>query len=137
MSKKKAVKREEVESTDIQKLFSSTEVEGYKIGKFSLGDIEKLTPWFDKFALHQKNNNKELSFEAFDVSSLLQNLDMLPLIIEGLSIYFDEDIKIVKAFEIDVAQRMVILLVSKNIEYLKNSFALVKGLIQKLTEITN
>lgn len=133
MSKNANKKRDDSESSDIQKLFSSTEVEGYKIGKFSLGDIEKLTPWFQKFSDHQKQNGKELTLEALDVVSLLENLDMLPLIIEGLSIYLDEDIQTVKQFEIDVAQKMVILLVSKNIEYLKNSFALVKGLLEKLT----
>lgn len=137
MGEAKKHEKKKSKTTDIDDLFSSEEVEGYTIKSFSLGDIVELTPWFQKVAF--KFSGREEKVEFSDLSTdkilgLLSCLEILPEIPEFLSIVLKEDIKAVESFDLDKAQKIILSIAVKNLDYLKNSFALVRGLIGMLTK---
>jgi hypothetical protein len=135
MAPKENRKREKKKS-DIEILFSSDKVEGYTIRPFSLRDMEKLTPWFQKIAIKFAKEKININFDelkADRIQGVITALNILPELAEGLSILFDEDIEKIRDFDLIRIQSIVFVIISKNFEYLKNSFSLMGGLARSLT----
>lgn len=115
-------------------LFSSKKIEGYTVKPWSLGTLEELGPWFERVAVIFKERG--ISLDQVESNPQTAIFSILPEIKTVLSITLGEDIEVVKEFDPGKVTALILVIISQNLNSLKNSFAQISTITRQLAALS-
>lgn len=123
------MEQEQKSSTDV--LIDEFEVAGYKLHKWTLGDLTKLTPCLQSIGARLRDSGINLdNFKDKIVEMLPCFTSELP---EIVSISTGVSIEEARKIELDTAIILALGIVKQNLSYLKNLSGPISALVQEMT----
>ena len=114
-------------------LFSAKKIEGYTVKPWSLAMMEELSPCLERLIVVFKEKGIALDKVQDEIPKVI--FTILPEVKTILSVTLKEDVEIVKEFDLGKVLALSLVIVSQNMEVLKNSFGPVSSLINQMAKM--
>jgi hypothetical protein len=115
-------------------LFEDREIAGYTVRPWTLGQLVKLAPVFERVAVNFAARGLSLSAigTALETSPMNVLTPLLPEIATVLSITLGKPIEEMEGLRADTVISVILVIVKQNVEYLKNSLGPVSDLLRQV-----
>lgn len=111
-------------------LFTDIKVEGYTVKPFSLGVTNQLAPSLE--VIGTKLLEKGVTINNLDTEIPKVIFTILPELPAVFNVLLDEKIEVINEFHISKVLSITLVIMTQNLEYLKNSLGPLKQIIQAL-----
>jgi len=113
-------------------LFPEQVIEGYKVRPWSLGTMEELAPCLERITITLLEKGVTLDNLEKEISKVV--FSILPEVSTVLSVTLKEKVEGMKELPLSSVIALLLVIVTQNISYLKNSLSPMQSLIKEMTK---